>query len=56
MELILGIIILVFAIWETQLSGWIIIIAAIVLILHSKFCMHHEVPEMKETKKKKRRR
>ncbi len=37
-ELILGIIILVFALWQTSWSGWIIAIAAIVLIIHSMTC------------------
>ena len=37
-ELILGIIILVFALWETAWSSWIVVIAAIVLIIHSMTC------------------
>jgi len=55
-EAILGIIILVFVLWETTISKWVVIIAAIVLIWHSFMCkkcfMKHEMP-MKMAKKKK---
>ncbi|MDP3881396.1 MAG: hypothetical protein Q8Q31_00775 [Nanoarchaeota archaeon] len=37
-EIILGIIILVFAIWPMQYSAWIVGIAAVLLILHAAFC------------------
>ncbi|MCH8945680.1 MAG: hypothetical protein IIA85_02045 [Nanoarchaeota archaeon] len=42
-ELILAVVILVFVIWPTQIfsaavSGWIVVIAAVLLIVHSLFC------------------
>ena len=37
-EAILGIIILVFALWETTYSNWIIVVAAVLLLIHSFTC------------------
>ncbi len=37
-EAILAIIILVFALWETTYSQWIVVIAAVVLLIHSFMC------------------
>ncbi|MDP4039058.1 MAG: hypothetical protein Q8P57_00545 [Candidatus Pacearchaeota archaeon] len=37
-ELIIGVIILIFVFVETQYSRWVIIIAAILLIIHSLAC------------------
>ena len=37
-EAILAIIILVFALWQTVYSDWIVIIAAIILLIHSFTC------------------
>lgn len=37
-ELVIAIVILVFAFWMTAWSKWIIVIAAIVLLLHSFLC------------------
>ena len=42
-ELVLAVIILVFVIWPTQIlsatvSWWLIVIAAVLLIIHSLFC------------------
>ena len=34
-DVILGIVILIFAFWQTMYSQWIVIIAAVVLILHA---------------------
>lgn len=54
-EAILGLIILIFALWQTAYSQWIIVIAAIIMIIHSFMCKkcfgHHEMP-MKMAKKK----
>ena len=54
-EAILGVIILIFALWITAYSKWIVAIAAIVLILHSFMCKgcfgSHEMA-MKMGKKK----
>lgn len=61
-ELVIGIIIALLALfaWNWLYSRWIIVIAAIVLIIHSFMCKscfmgkHHEMKEVKsETKKKK---
>ena len=57
-ELVLGIVILVFALWETQWSGWIIVIAAILLVIHSltsaRKSSMEEMP-MKSASRRKRR-
>ncbi|MEK6933585.1 MAG: hypothetical protein AABW75_01780 [Nanoarchaeota archaeon] len=37
-ELILAVIIIVFAFWQTAVSMWIIVIAGIVLLIHSFTC------------------
>ena len=37
-ELIIAIVIIVFALWETTWSKWIILIAGIVLAIHSFTC------------------
>ncbi len=37
-ESILAIIILVFALWQTTYSQWIVVIAAIILLIHSFTC------------------
>lgn len=37
-EIILGVIILVFAIWETAASKWLVVIAAALIIIHSLTC------------------
>lgn len=55
-ELTLGIIILVFALWQTVWSEWIIAIAAIILILHALLCKKDwtcSIPVGKAAKKRK---
>ena len=37
-ELILGAVIIIFALWEVSYSRWVIIIAAAILIIHSFTC------------------
>ena len=37
-ELILGAIIIIFALWQTAYSQWVIIITAVILIIHSFTC------------------
>lgn len=37
-EILLGIAIIVFALWETAASQWIVIVAAVLLILHALAC------------------
>ena len=44
-ELVLAVVILVFVIWPTQIfsaavSWWLVIIAAVLLIIHSLICKH----------------
>ena len=58
---ILGIVILVFAIWPTQIfsamvSKWIIIVAAILLLIHAYKCNTCAVPMDKKAGKKKKRK
>jgi hypothetical protein len=52
-ESILGVVILIFALWQTMYSKWIIVIAAIVLIIHSFMCKqcfmrHNDMPMKKK--------
>ncbi len=55
-EAILAIILIIFALWETTYSKWIILIVAIVLLIHSFTCKKcfagHHMP-MKESARKK---
>ncbi len=56
-ELVIAAIIIVFALWETTYSKWIIIIAAIVLAIHSFTCKscfmkHGEKMEMSSRKRR----
>ncbi len=56
-EAILGIIILIFAIAETSYSKWIVVIAAVMLLIHSFTCKKcfvcmHSGMEMSAKKKK----
>lgn len=37
-EAIIAIVILIFALWETTFSKWIIVIAAVLLLIHSFTC------------------
>ena len=56
-EAILGIVILIFAFVETSYSKWIIVIAAVVLLIHSFTCkkcfggMHSEMAMEKKRKR-----
>jgi type IV secretory pathway TrbL component len=56
-EIILAVVILIFAFWQTVASKWIIVIAAIVLLLHAlmcKNCANCDVPAAKVKAKKRR--
>lgn len=58
-ESILAIIIIVFAYMGSPSSRWVIIIAAVILLLHALMCKNSkmcEEPMMAESKHKKRRR
>jgi hypothetical protein len=60
-EIILGIIILIFAIWTTSWSDWIIIIAAVLLIIHALTCKNcnaklASAPAVTSKAKKRKRR
>ena len=37
-ELIVAVVVIVFALWETTYSKWIILIAGVVLLIHSFTC------------------
>ena len=37
-ELIIAIVVIVFALWQTPISQWILVIAGIVLLIHSFTC------------------
>lgn len=37
-EIVLGLVVLVFAFWQTTYSKWVIIIAAALLIIHGLMC------------------
>ncbi len=53
-EAILAVILLIFALWQTAYSQWIIIIVAVILLIHSftcKRCFVSHAP-VKETKKR----
>ena len=54
-EAVLAIIIIVFAAWETDYSAWIVLIAGIILLIHSftcKKCFVREMPVVKATKRR----
>ncbi len=54
-EVILGLIILLFTFWKTTYSDWVVIIAAVILVLHSfmcKSCFSHREMPMKTGKKR----
>jgi len=57
-EIILGVLILVFAWWATAYSQWIVTIAAVLLLLHAlscKNCGRCSEHQMKPVAKKKKR-
>ena len=37
-EAVIAVIIIIFALWQTAYSNWIIIIAAVILLIHSFTC------------------
>jgi len=55
-ELIIGIVVIVFALWQTMISQWVLVIAGIVLAIHSFTCRYcfgkNEMPMMKSSKKR----
>jgi general stress protein CsbA len=56
---LLPLIVLVFAIWETAYSNWIIIIAAVLMLLHSlgnHDCCSTDSVKAKKPKKRKRKK
>lgn len=60
-ELIIAIVVIVFALWATTYSKWILVVAGIVLLIHSFTCkacfnkgmkmMDKEMPAMKKKRK-----
>ncbi|OIO41010.1 hypothetical protein AUJ62_03830 [Candidatus Pacearchaeota archaeon CG1_02_32_21] len=57
-NILLGIIILVFALWQTAYSKWIVVIASVLLIIHELWHKHSWVknknPSPVENKKKRK--
>ncbi len=62
-ELIVALVVIIFALWQTAYSQWILVIAGFVLLIHSFMCktcfnglkMMSEPMAMSAAKKKKRR-
>jgi len=54
-EAILAILIIAFFFWQTSISGYVIVISAIVLLIHSFACKSCGMPQ-KEVKSAKKRR
>lgn len=53
-ESVLALLILVFAFWQVAWSQWIIVIAAVILLLHSWMCKTCAMCQEHSTKKGKR--
>lgn len=51
---VLAIVIIVFALWETGVSQWLILIAAVLILLHSWMCKNCKMPAGASAKKRKR--
>jgi len=57
-EVIIGVLVIVFALWLTQYSKWILLILGVALIIHSfackgcKMCNYEEKPMSKGSKRK----
>jgi hypothetical protein len=54
-ETVLAIVIIVFAFWETVASQWIVVIAAILLLIHAWSCKNCAMPASSSGKKKSKR-
>lgn len=58
-ELVFGILVIIFALWETTYSKWILVIIGIVLLIHSFTCkkcfMNDQMMPEKTMASKKRR-
>ncbi|MEK6854757.1 MAG: hypothetical protein AABX73_00885 [Nanoarchaeota archaeon] len=51
-ELIIAIVVIIFALWQTDYSQWILVIAGIALAIHSFTCKKCFTKEMAVAKKK----
>ncbi|MEK6884351.1 MAG: hypothetical protein AABY22_32265 [Nanoarchaeota archaeon] len=54
-DIVLGLIILIFALWQTMASKWIIVIAAAILVLHALIRHPHKEDMQMNTSIKKKR-
>ena len=62
-EIVLGLVVLVFALYQTSYSKWVIVVAAVLLLIHGLACKDmgscaapvKAKPARKKAKKKKRR-
>ena len=50
-EIVLGLVILVFALWQITYSKWIIVIASVLLVLHGLMCRNLSSGMPMKTKK-----
>jgi hypothetical protein len=55
-EAILGLIIILFAVWPNSFSKWVFIIAGLVLIWHSFMCNKCKMISMSDSKMSKKKR
>ncbi len=58
-EFLVALVVIVFALWQTAWSQWVLVIAGVVLLIHSlacKTCFAGKGMSMKETARKKGRR
>ncbi len=55
-EIVLGLLIIIFAFWQTTYSQWIIVISAVLLLIHALGCKNCEMPKTKKPARKKKRR
>lgn len=59
-ETVLALVILVFALWQTTFSKWVIVVAAILLLLHAFSCkncgvsVQGEIPKARSRRRRRR--
>ena len=51
---VLAIVIIVFALWETGVSQWLVLIAAVLILWHAWMCKSCKIPAGAPAKKRKR--
>jgi len=48
-EIVLGLLILIFALWQTAYSQWVVVISAVLLLIHAFWCKNSESCETSST-------